>query len=330
MRPYLSEVAPTFLAALDLASDTSVALQHAEALAASAHAVLNNQSSVHEWLQHVPASLSAIAFGPHKDLIRLVLRVLAHAAGNDAANSEAVSCMLVLLQHPVPAVPQNTWAALQRLLCHDDAGEDVASLEGLQRLLSNEAVMRHVAMHGIASRSAETAAAAADILAALLSCRVGKIVDGAPALHKFHLVFGGDMLSCLAAWQCSLDCCMPGFTVAVVSSQPSKHAGVMLWQPWLDCYHGNAALGTACARADCRLSDAVNSCSGHSAAGVMSWRLCRVLLQRLYSKIGRVRHSAAKLLVEQVAGGAGLLEDTAIEGVSLLHLSPRPAHVHCG
>ena len=49
----------------------------------------------------------------------------------------------------------------------------------------------------------------------------------------------------------------------------------------------------------------------------LPWTVTRLLLQRLYCKEGRVRHAAAKRLVDQVAGGTGLLDDAAIEGMLL-------------
>ena len=88
-------------------------------------------------------------------------------------------------------------------------------------------------------------------------------------------------------------------------------AGVLPWQPWLDCLQSNAVFGHVCALSDSLLQHSVNGADGDNST---PWTAIRLLLQRLYSKEGRLRHAAAQHLVLLVAGGPGLLDDSAIEG----------------
>ena len=95
------------------------------------------------------------------------------------------------------------------------------------------------------------------------------------------------------------------------------HAGVLPWQPWLECLRNNVHFGHACA-----LSDSVLQ-QHEDPEQDLQWPVLRILLQRLFCKEGRVRHAAAKKLLVQVAGGSGLLDDAAIEGVGLCSFAAR-------
>ena len=133
--------------------------------------------SLQEWLRDVPAALSAIAFGPHKDLIKLVLRVLASAppaadaSGPSDVADEAAACLCVLLQHPVPAVPAQTWGALRKLLTVSAAPDTDGTVDGLLRLLSHAPLMRHMIVICAANDSEERHEDIANILSHVLAAR---------------------------------------------------------------------------------------------------------------------------------------------------------------
>ena len=183
LRPYLPDFAPTCVDAARLAAETAVALEHADALTAAAQSVLRSEQPLREWLQHVPAALSAIAFGPHQGLLLLVLRVLASAA-DDAVVEEASACLLVLLRHPVNTVVEKTWLALCKLLAAGDESAEgsEATRRGLLRLLSRRTVLRHVVVHCMVQGEDERVRQVAEVLKAMLASDDASVATGAPSL----------------------------------------------------------------------------------------------------------------------------------------------------
>lgn len=198
MRPYLPTLAPAHLSVLELAEATGLALQHAAELERDAQGVLDGVESVASWLRRVPTALSAIAFGPHKGLIRLVLRVLAAAPALEAGSMageggselqpaavgeeealDATGCLLVLLQHPVDAVVAQTWQCLQRLVRDEDSGSPSSAACGLLRLLCLRAVMRHLVVLCATCEDSERLQMVADVLGAALSSSDFEVVTGA-------------------------------------------------------------------------------------------------------------------------------------------------------
>jgi hypothetical protein len=182
--PYLPSIASSCAEAGRLAKEAEKALQHAQTLTEDSRAVLDGSKPLTAWLPHVPAAVSAIAFGPHKDLVKLVLLVLASAAGsadsacganidssvgqahhalhisedrpaaetaqldlNDSV-SKGASILLTLLQHNVQSVQSRVWAAVQELLHQGSEGSSHAS--GLLRLLRSQLVMRHIVVDCVA------------------------------------------------------------------------------------------------------------------------------------------------------------------------------------
>jgi hypothetical protein len=185
-----------------LAGQTAEALRHAADLTADAQAVLEGKQSVDVWLQHVPTAVSAIAFGPHKDLLRLVLRVLASAPAMSASNAcggvtlaqtreaveaeqhaaaEAAGCLLALMQHPVAALAAQTWASVRRLLEGSDADGGAGTASHLLRLLSDAQVMRHVVVHCMAAEAADRAQDVDTVLSHLLACQDVVVASSTPS-----------------------------------------------------------------------------------------------------------------------------------------------------
>jgi hypothetical protein len=274
-------------------------------------AVLQGDMALNDWLTDVPASLTAVAFGPHKGLIQLVLQVLAsapHDADTDTLSPmavEAASCLLVLLQHPVPAVPEHTWAALRKLLDLPAAADGRVGSAGLLRLLSHAPVMRHLLVHCAVQGAPELREAVADVLRRMLASRDACIQAGM-CMHALRLC-------CVAPQRLAARTQHRAHCAVCAPSYPDRAhaAGVVPWQPWLECLQPDSYLGPACALSDALLQRSQNKSED------TPWAVTRVLLQRLFRKEARVRHAAAKQLVVQVAGGAGVLDDTTIEGVWL-------------
>ena len=137
------------------------------------------------WLADVPAALTAIAFGPHKDLIELVLRVLASAhadiadSGLSSCSDEAASCLLVLLQHPVSAVPEHTRAALRKLLGAPAPADGEATTVGLLRLLSQQPVMRHLVVLSADKGTQGSCELVAEVMGHMLASRDPCVQAGA-------------------------------------------------------------------------------------------------------------------------------------------------------
>jgi hypothetical protein len=152
--------------------------------------VLQGELALAEWLQHVPAALSAIAFGPHKGLLQLVLRVLASAGrvstGGETEASDAAACLLVLLQHPVTAVADQAWASVRKIL-EGSASDGVgSSASGLLRLLSTEAVMRHVIVQCMARGCEGRVADVGDVLQHMLASKDPLVVEGVPLTRRCY------------------------------------------------------------------------------------------------------------------------------------------------
>ena len=85
------------------------------------------------------------------------------------------------------------------------------------------------------------------------------------------------------------------------------------WQPWLECQTSRPLLGHVCALAETHLQ--ASSSVPEASEASLDWRTARVLVQRLYNKVSRVRQVAAKRLMLAGVGQQGLLEDPTIEGV---------------
>jgi hypothetical protein len=193
-------------------------LQHAQALTEKSQAVLDGSMPLTAWLPHVPAAVAAIAFGPHRDLVKLVLLVISSAAASAVCGRapddhgtlhtldrspddetaqpslhdqiyQGASIVLKLLQHPVQSVQSKAWAAIGELL--EGGAQESSHVLGLLRLLSSQPVMRHIVVDCLA-RDEEHEGVVVEALQRMLASGDGSTLQGTPRLlscNAAHLKF---------------------------------------------------------------------------------------------------------------------------------------------